>query len=207
MPKIKTRSSDYANSEYTTNRRTGRATSNRSHTSSPTTPRAQLLSGSSSNIAKPRDPVLDEARISARNKLKQALSEYGNMNQEDGNTENKENKAEALAARIETQMFSKHELIDNDYRTNFRRLWISLKDQNADFATKLMHDELLPEEFAIASVDELKPESRRKSDAQMKTEAIRRCTISEVKPSDIASVKDGRESSKWGMGRSAASID
>jgi hypothetical protein len=38
-------------------------------------------------------------------------------------------------------------------------------------------------------------------------EAMRLSTISEIQPSDINTIKDGRDREKWGVAKSAASMD
>lgn len=163
------------------------------------------ITGNCGNLSDDRHAVeTSKTRDGLIQKFMQVLLDKTTKEEQDSGAREK---AEQLATKIESHMYSQHNEIDDAYRTNFRRLWVSLKDRNTEFASKLMSGELKPEDFASSSVEELKSDYRRKSDADTKLEAIRRCTISEVLPEDIVAVKDGRETQKWGMGRSAASID
>jgi hypothetical protein len=112
-----------------------------------------------------------------------------------------------IASEIEGAMYLNHPNIDNNYKSDFRRLLTSLKDPNTHFIQLLLDGRIDGTKFANLSVQELMPVDRRQSIESIKQENIRLSTLHEPLPEDISAMKDGRDREKWGVEKSAAAID
>lgn len=112
-----------------------------------------------------------------------------------------------VATEIECAIYLKHLNIDRNYKSDFRRLVISLKDRKTQFIELLLDGKIEGTKFANLSSQELMSVDLRQNIETIKQENIRLSTLQESLPEDISAFKDGRDREKWGVEKSAAALD
>ena len=113
----------------------------------------------------------------------------------------------AVAQEIEEQLFDSNKGINANYRSGFRRLFTCLRDPKTGFIERLNSGELSGREFASKPIDELKSQSQRDQEDEIKRENIQKSVGHTMLPETISQMKDGRDREKWGVSRSAAALD
>ncbi|KNC29677.1 hypothetical protein FF38_11330 [Lucilia cuprina] len=103
-----------------------------------------------------------------------------------------------LAKEIDKALHNKFKAHTPEYKSAFRRLYLSLKKNDTGFKELLVSGELNPADFALKSAEELKTSEQQRKEEDMKKEAIRNSTVQQLLPENVNQVKDGRDREKWG---------
>lgn len=116
-----------------------------------------------------------------------------------------------LACEIEEEMFRCCGGVTQKYRTAFRRLYICLRNPDTKAKDRLTNEDLSPSELVHLAVegktDALKADWQLKADEKMKEVGLKQTVGKKLVPASLETLMDGREASKWGMGKSQAAKD
>lgn len=116
-----------------------------------------------------------------------------------------------LASEMEEELFSTCHGITQKYRTAFRRLYICLRNPETRSLDRLIKSDMSPIELVHLAVegkiDALKTDSQQKADKEMKEISLKQSVGKKLVPGSLEKLLDGREASKWGMGKSQAAKD
>lgn len=116
-------------------------------------------------------------------------------------------RGESMGKDLEEALHKKYDAVTPVYKSNFRRLYFTLKTAEENFRQKLLDGEMKAEEFVSKPIADLKSERQHQADEVMKKYERDQRVTEQLLPENVNQVKDGRDREKWGVSRSAAAVD